>query len=668
MYSLKNNNKCYSSRKANGKRKKTYVGFAKKYKKKALIQSLKKIFAIFSGVLIILILISLIPIGIYFQEIGNSLPDPNELVERDTDQTTIVFDRNMNELYKIHADKHRKFVELEDLPEHFKWAILSAEDIDFYEHKGLDPEAITRASYINIKEGEIVSGASTITQQLVRNTLLYDVLGQDAYEETFTRKMMEIITAIKVEQTFSKDEILQMYINEVGFGGINYGIQAASKTYFEKDAKDLTLAESAMLAGVISSPANYSPIYSSSFELPTRRQHMVLNSMLRHKDRTGVTEEEIREAKEESLEYGPEVREIRAPHFVFYVKRQLEKLYGKDIVERGGLRVRTTLDLSTQQIAQEEITRGVEKYGHEWNVRNGAMIVLDPNTSQIISMVGSVNYWEMDDPRIDGNVNSTIALRQMGSSVKPYTYLAAFERGYSPSSIVPDREGIRFGDYTVRNWDRRYLGDITAREALIKSRNVPAVYLAQRMGKDAFIEMAERLGISTLKEKDRYGLSITLGAAEKTLLEHTAAYSVFANRGEKRSPKSILEIIDANGEVIYQNEKNASKQVVDQNHVDALNWILCDVDNFQDQPLNRYYILDNERKLCGKTGTSDGPRDLSTVQYHKNLVVGVWAGNNNNVEVPGAWSTTVALPISHSFIERVSDKYEPEKFNIQAQY
>ena len=633
-------------------------------KKLKMKKKISKVLLISLGIFFFLFVGSLIAGGLYLRNIERSLPDPDKLVERTSDQNTVIYDRNGHELYTIYADEKREFVELEALPDHLKWAVLAAEDIEFYRHKGLDLVSVARAAYANLVLGRVARGASTITQQLVRNTILHDFLGDQAFEQTYSRKIQETLITMQVEQTLSKDEILQMYLNEIPFGGVNYGIQSAAQAYFDKDAQDLTLAESAMLAGVIASPTTFSPIYGSDPELSTRRQHIVLDLMLRNKNVTGVTEEEIEEAKEEELEYASQRRDIDAPHFVFYVRQELEKMFDVHRVERGGLRVKTTLDYSTQEIAEEEIRTGVEQYGHRWNVHNGAMVALDPHTNQIIAMVGSVDYWNQEDPKIDGNVNVTTSLRQMGSSVKQYTYLTAFNQGYGPWLQTPDIQGFDFGPYELRNWDERYQGTMNARQALLQSRNIPAVYTAQLIGGvDPFIETAEKLGITSLTQRDQYGLSITLGAAEIPLLEHTSAFTVFATGGIKRPVTSILEVVDPKGEVIYEYEETQGERVFNEREIYAINWILCDIGGFGDQPQNHLYTIGGRRVLCGKTGTTDGPRDLTSMMYHENLVVGVWAGNNNNVEVPGAWSTTVPLPIAHSFMERVASQYEPGSFS-----
>ena len=642
-----------------GKRSRSGL-FSKKAKMK---KTFSKIVLISLGIFFFLFVGSLIAGGVYLRNIERSLPDPGKLVERTSDQSTIIYDRNGHELYTIYGDENREFVEIDSLPDHLKWAVLAAEDIEFYRHKGLDLVSVARAAYANLVLGRVARGASTVTQQLVRNTILHDFLGDEAFEQTYSRKIQEMLITMQVEQNLTKDEILQMYLNEIPFGGVHYGIQSAAQAYFDKDAEDLTLAESAMLAGVIASPTTFSPIYGSDPDLSIRRQHIVLDLMLRNSNVTGVTAEEIEEAKEEELEYASQRMDIDAPHFVFYVRQELEKMFDTHRVERGGLRVTTSLDYSIQEIAEEEIRNGVKQYGHRWNVHNGAMVALDPHTNQILAMVGSIDYWNQDDPKIDGNVNVVTASRQMGSAVKPYTYLAAFSQGYGPWLQTPDISGLNFGNYELRNWDGNYYGHMTARQALLQSRNVPAVYTAQLIGGvDPFIETAEKLGVTSLVHRDQYGLSITLGAAEIPLLEHTSAFTTFATGGIKRPPASILKVVDSKGEVLYEYEDNGGERVFNEREIYAMNWILCDIGGFGDQPQNHLYMINGRRALCGKTGTTDGPRDLTSIMYHQNLVVGVWAGNNDNTEVPGAWSTTVPLPIAHSFMNRVSSQYEPGSF------
>ncbi len=644
------------------KKRKSGAGGSRSAGNKDLKTKLLRGLYIFIGIGFFIGCLGIVGAGIYLKNLESSLPDPDKLVARDSALSTQIFDRNGKLLYTIHGDQNREFVELDRIPDHTKWALLAAEDVEFYQHKGLDLVGLAKAAYTNLVLRDVVRGASTISQQLVKNTILYDVVGDEIYQKTYTRKIKEALITMQVEQTLSKDEILQMYMNEVPLGGVNYGFQAAANAYFDKDVEDLTLAESALIAGLIQSPGVYSPLFGTNPDMAKVRQEYVFQQMLRHKNLTGVTEEQIEEARNEELVYRTRKVDISAPHFVFYVKQLLTEEFGADRVERGGLKVTTTLDLSIQNIAEEEIINGIKTYGARWGVSNGAMVVIDPKTGDILSMVGSVDYNNIEDPKIDGNVNVTISPRQMGSSVKPFTYLTAFKQGYGPWLETPDVRDLNFGAYKLLNWDERYTGPMTARQALIQSRNIPAVYTMQLIGIDSFIETAETLGVKTLTDRDRYGLSLTLGAGEMKLLEHTGAYSVFANGGVYREPKAILEVKSSKGDVLIEKEENPGRRVWDEREVYMLNWILCDLGGFGDQPNNQHYFYNGRRSYCGKTGTTDGPRDLTSMMYHKNLVVGVWAGNNNNVATPGAWSTTVPLPIAHSFMNRMAGRIKPESF------
>ncbi len=621
------------------------------------------------GIALAVAMISSIGMGLYLKNLENSLPDPNKLIERSSDQSTILYDRNGEELFKIYGDENRQFVSIDDIPDHTKWALLAAEDVEFYQHKGLDWKGITRCGFLSLQSyfsggnSGALCGASTITQQLVRNTLMYDVFGDEAFErstflKTVRRKLRELLLSMQVERTLSKDEILQLYMNEINLGGVNYGYGAAAQSYFNKNVDELTIAESAMLAGIIQQPSILSPLYGVNPEGAPARQKYVLDQMEKHKSLTGITDEELETARAEELVYSSGNIDIEAYHFVFYIKQYLEEQYGAEVVERGGLKVTTTLDLSTQKIAQEEITNGIASIGNRLGVYNGAMVVVDPNTGQILAMVGSVDPNKTDDPRIDGNVNITTSLRQMGSSFKPYVYLTAFEK-MGPWFEAPDIP-MNFGNYKPDNWDDRFHGLMTAREALIKSRNIPAIYTLQMVGIDAAIQTAEKAGVTTLTNTADYGLSLALGAAEMKLLEHAQGFSVFATGGVRRDVTGVLKIEDAKGEVIYEYQQTEGQRVFDEKDVYMLNWVLCDLGGFGDQPMNNQYVLSGKRTLCGKTGTTNGPKDLVSMMYHKNLVVGIWAGNNNGEEVPGAWSTTVPLPIAHSFMERVATKYVPE--------
>ena len=477
--------------------------------------------------------------------------------------------------------------------------------------------------------------------------------------KTVRRKLRELLLSMQVEQTLSKDEILQMYMNEVPLGGVNYGYEAASQSYYGKSVTELDLAESAMLAGVIQSPSIHSPLYGINPEGGETRQDYVLSQMLKYSDLTGVEEEEIQAAKDQEMLYSSGNVDIEAYHFVFYIKQILEEEFGPEVVERGGLKVTTSIDMSTQRIAEDVVTNGVVERGHPFGMYNGAMVVLDPNTNQILAMVGSVDPGEINDPRIDGSVNVTTSLRQMGSSFKPYVYLTAFER-YGPWLSTPDIP-MQFGTYVTKNWDNKYMGFLTARRALVQSRNIPANYSMQLVGIDSVLDTAQKVGITTLTDRSNYGLSLALGAGEMKLLEQAQGFSVFATGGVKRDVTGILKVEDSSGEVLAEYKETKGERVFDEKDMYLLNWTLCDLGGFGDQAGDNLYDSGGKRIACGKTGTTNDAKDLISVQYNQNIVVAMWVGNNNG-DTPGAgaWSTNVPLPIVNEFMGLVSSKYTPE--------
>jgi membrane peptidoglycan carboxypeptidase len=658
------NFKKYNSQNFKKKKKSSFGNKISKGEKKKMKLKTKKILYVVVGIGFFFGCVVLIGIGIYLKNLQNSLPSPDQLVERSSDQSTQILDREGELLYTVYGDKNREFVSIEDVPEYTKWAVLAAEDIEFYQHKGVDYLGILKAATQNLTAGGVVRGASTITQQLVKNTILFDVLGEEAYLQTYGRKIKEVLITMQVEQTFSKDEILQMYMNEVPLGGVNYGFQAAANAYFAKDVHDLTLAESAVIAGLIQSPGIYSPLYGSNPEMAEERKEYVLNQMLKNKKLTGVTEEEIEAARDEELVYATREIDIDAPHFVFYVKQLLEEEFGVDRVERGGLKVTTSLDMSLQEIAEEEVVKGVEG-ARGLNVNNGAMVVINPKNGQILAMVGSVDYFNTEDPRVDGNDNIAVSERQMGSSVKPFVYLSAINQGYGPWLLTPDIPQVQFGNYKPSNWDRKHLGLMTARKALVLSRNVPAVYTLQLAGIDNFLQVIEKTGVTGMTDRANYGLSLALGSGEMKLVEFTNAYAILANGGVRNDLTPILKVEDSKGEVLMEAEENTGKRVFDEKDVYLVNWMICDLANFRDRAANQYYYI-GDTKLCGKTGTTDGPRDLLAFQYNENLVVGVWTGNNNNEDMPSGWSTTVPLPMANSFFRRVIENYPSGTYNRPA--
>ncbi len=640
-------------------------------KKSKTRKALSKVFGIFLGIMLIGAIGVTIYVGSSLASISSSLPDPNQLINRASDQSTQIFDRNGTLLYTVYGDQNREFVSIDQIPAQTKWALLAAEDMEFYDHKGLDIKGIISAAYRDLVKNETI-GASTITQQLVRNTLLYDFLGEKAYERSISRKVKEMLITMQLEQTLNKDQILQMYMNEIPLGGTNYGFQAAAKAYFGKDVSQLDLAESAILAGIIQAPGYYSPLFGSHPEEAVYRQTYVLDQLYQNRDyiqkeskKQGqefiITQEMIDNAKNEVLAYSTANIDIKAPHFVFYVKQLLEEEYGVDRVERGGLKVTTTLDYGDQQIAEEEVRYGVDQNRDLYNVNNGSLIAINPRNGDILAMVGSYDYFAAEDPRVDGNVNITTALRQMGSSTKPYTYLTALNQGYTTALLTPDIP-LDFGTYKADNWDGSYYGLINMRYALVESRNMSALYTMDLIGgPDAFIKTAETLGITTLTNRDLYGVSLTLGAGEMKLIEHTAAYGVFAAEGVMHPTRPVLKVETYDGEDITAEKWKDSEgtRVWDEKEIYLLNWILCDLSG-EERIMPQYYRTPDQG-LCGKTGTTNGPTDLTAFLYYPNLVVGVWTGNNNNDFTNGyggqGWSTTVPLPIANAYMTRMVPKY-----------
>ncbi|HEQ65382.1 MAG TPA: hypothetical protein ENN64_00950, partial [bacterium] len=521
-------------------------------------------------------------------------------------------------------------------------------------------------------------GASTISQQLTRGTLMFDAFGRDAYDRSTPinaakRKLREMLMTLQVERTMNKDELLEMYMNEVNTGGVNYGFEAGSQSIFGKSVEDLSLAESALIAGILPGPSRYHPVIGSQPEMAKVRQLYVLDQieknlpMLEKHFDIDLTVEDIEAAREEELVYSPAKINIKAPHFVFYVRSQLVDMYDLETVERGGLRVYTTLDYESQRIAEKTLRDGVKSRGNPKGVRNGALIALTPNNGEIVAMVGSVDYWKTSDPRIDGNVNVTTSERQMGSSFKPYTYLTAFHLGYSPGLAAPDLEVFDFG-YNARNWDRRFNGLMTARKALVRSRNIPALYTGQLVTNEEILKTTDKLGITTLTDRKNYGLSLSLGSGGQTLLEHANAYGVFSNEGEYVKANAIIKIEDSKGNVLYEKGKAEKERVFDKKEVYLLNWTLCDLGGFGDMIAQHNYRSGGRSISCGKTGTTNGPRDLLAVAYHKNLVVAVWTGNNNNKETPGASSALIPLPIATGYIKdpKILKKYPSKLFSRPA--
>jgi 1A family penicillin-binding protein len=593
-------------------------------------------------VLLLLFFVGLIGASTVYAYFALTLPPPEELGARTMFMSTKIYDRNGELLYEVFdADAGRRtMVPIEEIPEDLIEATIATEDKTFYSNPGFDPLAIGRAVWLNLSEGEIVTGASTITQQLVKNIFL-------SPEQTMTRKLQEAILAQEITRRYSKDQILEIYLNEIYYGNMTYGIESAAETYFGKRARDLTLAEASLLAGLPQSPSIYDP-YTNP-EAAKQRQNTVLGLMARQ---GYITWAEAAAAANEELQYHALRVDMKAPHFVVYVRKLLEDQYGTEMVYRGGLRVYTTLDLGMQDIAQEVARARVAELADR-HVTNAAVVALVPQTGEIRVMLGSIDFW---DESIDGQVNVALALRQPGSSIKPVNYVAAFEKGWTPATLImdvttefPNPPGA---PYVPKNYDGKEHGPVLVRQALACSYNIPAVKTLQFVGVPDMIEMAGRLGITSFTDPQRYGLSLTLGGGEIMLLEHTAAYGVFANGGVRVPPVAITRIEDSRGQVIYDYQPPAGEQVISAQHAYLITSILSDnaarTPAFgPDSPL----LL--SRPAGVKTGTTDDWRDSWTVGYTPDLVTGVWVGNSDNTAMDHVAGSTGAGHIWHNFMERI---------------
>lgn len=559
-----------------------------------------------------------------------NLPNPKLLSFRDIAQTTKIYDRNGILLYQIYANQNRTLVPLSSVPKDLINATIAIEDKDFYKNPGFDLGAIIRAATANI-QGKPLQGGSTITQQLVKSTLLTP-------EKTISRKIKEIILAFWAERIYTKEEILTMYFNQVSYGGTSWGVEAASQAYFGKKVSDLDLAQSAMLAGLTKAPTIYYP-YGDNPTLWKERQKEVLKRM---RNLGFITGQEKEEAEEEELTFISRESPIKAPHFVFYVKDYLVQKYGLPMVEKGGLTVVTSLDLKLQEKVQDIVRNEVDK-STKYNLSNGASLITNPKNGDILAMVGSKNY---DEPEF-GKVNITTSLRQPGSSVKPITYAVALSQNFTAATIINDSPttfGAPGPTYTPANYDGRFHGNLSLRIALANSINVPAVKTLATIGVKTMIDQARRMGITTWDSPEKYGLALTLGAAEVRMTDMTQVYGTLANLGERVDINPILKITDSQGEIVFEKDNPSKTRVLDSAVAYIISSILSDnaaraMEFGNGSPLN---IPD----VSVKTGTSDRLRDNWTIGYNPDFVVATWVGNNDNTPMSGiASGITGAAPI-----------------------
>jgi membrane peptidoglycan carboxypeptidase len=558
---------------------------------------------------------------IFFATTVRDLPDPNNIATRQVEQSTKFYDRTGTHLlYELHGDERRTVVALPDIAKDAVNATISVEDKYFYQHKGYRITSLIRAVLVDIVTGSKSQGGSTITQQLVKNAILTN-------QKSLGRKIRELILASEIERRFSKNDILKMYFNEIPYGSNIYGIEAASENFFGKKAKDLTLAESALLAALPQSPTYYSPWGTHRDDLLARWK-LILDLMVQQ---GYATKDQADAAKKIDIlkEITPKREAIVAPHFVFYVEDQLVAKYGEQAVETGGMSVTTTLDFDKQADAEKAVAdhiKDVEKSGGS----NASLVSIDPKTGQILAMVGSRDYFDAKD---DGAVNVSLQPRQPGSSIKPLIYLTSFVKGYTPNTVLMDANTVfptPQGPYAPKDYKLNENGPVTVRQAIGGSLNTPAVKMLYLTGIDNVIDMAQKFGYTTWGDRSRFGLALVLGGGEVTLLEHTAAYGVFATEGVKHPTVSILKVADAKGQTLEEWKPEDGTRVVDSELVRNLTDIL------QDDSARTFVFGANDgltlpdRQVAAKTGTTNDVRDAWCMGYTPSLVAGVWVGNNDN--------------------------------------
>ena len=581
---------------------------------------------------------------IAYANIALSLPAPGELGARSADfVSTKIYDRQGGLLYELFDPQwgRRTKVSLDRISPYLIQATIATEDRYFYQHPGFDPLSIARALWYNVTEREIVSGASTITQQVARHVLLSPV---ERTQVTLSRKTREAILAAEITRRYPKDTILEIYLNEIWYGNLAYGIEAAAETYFDKSADELSLAEAALLAGLPQSPALHDP-YANPDDAKSR-QIVVLQLMV---EAGYVTPAQAEAAQAEELEYVPLRFPINAPHFVMYVRQLLEQKYGVEALYKGGLRVYTTLDPRLQAIAERVAEEHVNSLADK-HVTNAALVAMKPGTGEILAMLGSVDFFGEE---IAGQVNVALRLRQPGSSIKPVTYVAAFEKGWTPATLIWDvptefPDGVN-PPYKPTNYDDVFHGPVLLRTALANSYNVSAVQALQFVGLPDMLAMAHRLGITSLNRPD-YGLSLTLGGGDVTLFEMVGAYATFANGGVRVPPVAIARVEDSEGRVIEEYQTSQGEQVISPQHAYLITHILAD-DEARTPAFGANSVLRLSRPAAAKTGTTDDWRDAWTIGYTPDLVCGVWEGNSDNAAMERVAGASGAGPIWHNFME-----------------
>jgi penicillin-binding protein 1C len=578
------------------------------------------------------------------------LPDFNNFENRSIANSTKIYDRTGKiVLYNIHDNVRRTEVPISDISLYIQQATISIEDAHFYEHNGFRPTSFIRAMIANVLSGSYSQGGSTIDQQVVKNALL-------TREKTIPRKMKEIVLSLKLDREVPKDTILQIYLNESPYGGTIYGVEEASLSFFGKHAKDINLTEAAYLAALPQSPTYYSP-YGKHRDALERRKNLVLARMY---ELGYITEAEKNASQAEAVSFERDVSNSgKALHFVMYIREYLEQQYGVDVVQNGGLKVVTTIDYELQKQMEEVVKKGALENARKFKATNAAAVAIDPRTGQIRAMVGSRDFF---DTEIPGQYNIALAERQPGSSFKPIVYAAAFERGYTPETVLFDvptqfsslcdpygnpNAGVKESAcYMPVNYDGVFRGPISLRDALAQSLNVPAVKLLYLTGLTNAIRLAQELGLSTIQDPARYGLSLVLGGGEITLLELTNAYGVFANNGIYNPPQGILEVRDGDNTVLEKFSKK-EREVLSNSVTSLISNVLADINAKIPSYGANSPLYFGDRPVAVKTGTTNDYRDVWVIGYTPSIVVGMWGGNNDNTPIDKRVAGLVLAPVWH---------------------
>ncbi len=612
----------------------------------------------FSAVLAIVIIAGVGSI-IFVWSALSELPSLDLIQNREVSQSTKIYDRTGEKvLYEIYGEEKRTVLAFDQIPDTVKQATIAIEDKGFYDHSAIDLNGIMRAVFVNLRSGEIVEGGSTITQQLAKKAFLSD-------EQTPTRKLKELIIAYKLEQAFTKDQILNLYLNQIPYGNNAYGIESAALTYFQKSAKDLTLAEAAVLAAVPNAPSYYSPFGNHVKELLERKDEV----LQRMHDQGYITEEQMTQAQQVTLQFSQLKNLGSAAHFILMVKDELEARYGEDFVRRAGLKVVTTLDADLQAAAEKAVIAGAARNTELYKGTNAAMVVQDPKTGQILAMVGSRNYF---DKEIDGQFNvASQGARQPGSALKPFVYLAALGMGYPESTVLFDvpTEFNTTNDptksYKPGDYEGNGVGPVNFRNSLAQSINISAVKTLYLVGLPNFLDQLQSYGITTLTDRSRFGLSLVLGGGEVHLDELVGAYSILAQEGVKHAQQTILSVTDQKGRVL-ESYKDQAEPVVEPEPARIINDMLSDKN--ARAPLFHASLdltVFPGYDVALKTGTTNDYRDAWAMGYTPNMVAGVWAGNNNNVPMERkGGSILAAVPILSAFMRdalplRPSETFTP---------